>query len=50
MVGITRAGSSFGGFSGQAKGSGVVIDNSVKDAVADVIADDSDTKWYTFGL
>ena len=46
MVGIGKAGSSFGGVSGKAKGSGVVISQDVRDAAADVVADSSDTLWY----
>jgi hypothetical protein len=49
MVGIGKAGSSFGGFSGRAKGSGVVISQEVKDAVADVISDATETKWCAAG-
>lgn len=49
MVGITRAGSSFGGFSGQAKGSGVVLEDDVKEAVAAVVSDDTETKWCVAG-
>ena len=47
MVGIGRAGSSFGGVSGKAKGSGgVVISEEVRAAVADVVANSSETVWY----
>ena len=46
MVGIGKAGSSFGGVSGIAKGSLVVILQEVKDAVADVISDKTETSWY----
>jgi hypothetical protein len=46
MVGIGRAGSSFGGVSGKAKGSGgVVISEEVRAAVADVVANSSETVW-----
>ena len=45
MVGIGKAGSSFGGVSGRAKGSGVVISEEVKEAVANVVADVKDTIW-----
>ena len=46
MVGIGKAGSSFDGVSGRAKGSGVVILQEVKDAVADVISNTTETSWY----
>lgn len=46
MVGIGKAGSSFGGVSGRAKGSGVVIADNVKEEVANVKADTKDTIWY----
>ena len=45
MVGIGKAGSSFGGVSRKAKGSGVVISQDVKSAAADVVSDSTETLW-----
>lgn len=49
MVGIGRAGSSFGGVSGRAKGSGVVITDEVREAVAKVVSDSDKTLWCVAG-
>ena len=47
MVGIGRAGSSFGGVSKKAKGSGgVAISEEVRETAAAVAADSSETVWY----
>ena len=45
MVGVGKAGSSFGGVTARAKGSGVVIAEEVKDAVANVTSDAVETNW-----
>lgn len=49
MVGIGKTGSSYGGVSGRAKGSGVVITQEVRDAVASVGSDAKHTVWCVAG-